>query len=217
MRIMFEEYKESVLFRQGDVLTTNFVCAVEIRRVIMLLGLKRGTVILEPHNDEWELCAKETIIDLKRILGVDAIDIQHVGSTAIKNIVAKPIIDIVVGVNDFLSVLKHKEELSNAGIIFRGEDLERQLLFVIGDFEKDTRSHHIHVVKWNEKEWINYINFRDYLNANSNAAFEYSKLKEELIQDYSNDRIHYTKGKTKMIDELLEQAARWRVGCLECF
>ena len=46
------------------------------------------------------------------------------------------------------------------GIVFRGEDVAGQLLFVMGDFEKDTRTHHIHVVRWNSAEWNNYINFR---------------------------------------------------------
>lgn len=50
------------------------------------------------------------------------------------------------------------------GFVFRGEDVARQILFVMGDFEKDTRTHHIHAVKWNGTEWKNYINFRDYLN-----------------------------------------------------
>lgn len=63
----------------------------------MQVGLKRGTVAVEPHRLEWETAAQEIIVKLKRILKDDMIDAQHIGSTAIKNICAKPIVDIVVG------------------------------------------------------------------------------------------------------------------------
>lgn len=61
----------------------------------MSLGLKRGTVQLEPHDKQWEEVAVQTIGKLKAKLGEDAIDIKHIGSTAIPAIKAKPIIDIV--------------------------------------------------------------------------------------------------------------------------
>lgn len=176
----------------------------------MMAGLKRGTVALEPHRTEWDEYSKEIISVLRKIFGSDAVDIQHVGSTAIAGILAKPIIDLAVAVENFHRVLQHQKELEDAGIIFRGKDIPGQLLFVIGDFEKDTRSCHIHVVKWNAPEWKNYLNFRDYLNTNPEKAQEYSMLKERLASEYPDDRIPYTNGKQRLIDELLEQAAKWR-------
>lgn len=153
----------------------------------MSLGLKRGIVQLEPHDKQWDEAAIQTIKKLKSILGDDAIDIQHIGSTAIPVIKAKPIIDIVVGVTDFDKVMLHNEQLRQVGIFYRGSDVERQLLYVMGDMENDTRTHHIHIVKWNGIEWKNYIHFRDYLNANENVALCYQKLKEELESKYADD------------------------------
>ena len=135
--------------------------------------MKRGTVYLEPHQKEWETAAEETIRTLKGILGTIAADIQHIGSTSIKAIKAKPIIDIAVAVNDFEAVQHKRAELEKADVIFRFDERPEQLLFVMGDFEKDTRSHHIHVVLYDSDEWNNYINFRDYLNSNIKAAREY--------------------------------------------
>ena len=171
----------------------------------MSLGLKRGTVQLEAHDKQWDETAAQTIKTLKSILGDDAIDIQHIGSTAIPAIKAKPIIDIAVGVDDLDRVLLHNEQLQQEGIFYRGSDVEHQLLYVMGDMEKDTRTHHIHVVKWNGTEWNNYIHFRDYLNANENAALQYQKLKEELESKYAGDRIGYTSGKQNMIDNILNR------------
>lgn len=171
----------------------------------MPLGLKRGTVHLEPHDKQWDEIAAQTIKTLKSILGDDAIDIQHIGSTAIPAIKAKPIIDIVVGTTDFERIMSHNEQLENEGIFYRGSDVEHQVLYVIGDMEKDIRTHHIHVVKWNGTEWKNYIHFRDYLNANENMALQYQKLKEELESKYADDRVTYTNGKQDMIDIILER------------
>ena len=172
----------------------------------MSLGLKRGIVQLEPHDKQWDEIALQTIKTLKSILGDDTIDIQHIGSTAIPAIKSKPIIDIAVGVTDFDRIMTHKEQLQQEGIFYRGSDVEHQLLYVMGDMEKDTRTHHIHVVKWNGTEWNNYIHFRDYLNANENSALQqYQKLKEELESKYAGDRIAYTSGKQDMIDNILNR------------
>lgn len=145
----------------------------------MSLGLKRGTVQLEPHDKQWDEAAIQTIKNLKSILGDDAVDIQHIGSTAIPAIKAKPIIDIAVGVTDFEKIMSYNEQLQKNGIFYRGSDVEDQILYVMGDMEKDIRTHHIHIVKWNGTEWKNYIHFRDYLKANENMALQYENLKEE--------------------------------------
>ena len=84
----------------------------------MSLGLKRGTVQLEPHDKQWDEAAIQTIKILKSILGDDAIDIQHIGSTAIPAIKAKPIIDIAVGVTDFEKIMSYNEQLQKEGISF---------------------------------------------------------------------------------------------------
>ena len=172
--------------------------------------MKRGTVFLEPHRTEWEKAAEETIRTLKGILGDIAADIQHIGSTSIKAIKAKPIIDIAVAVNDFEAVLQKRAELEKADVIFRFDERPEQLLFVMGDFEKDTRSHHIHVVLYGSDEWNNYINFRDYLNSNIEAAREYEAVKLRLAEQYPNDRIAYTDGKQEDIDRLLAEARVWK-------
>ena len=176
----------------------------------MSIGMKRGTVYLEPHQSEWERAAEETIRTLKSILGDIAADIQHIGSTSIKTISAKPIIDIAVAVKDFDSILSMREELRQNDIIYRFEESPGQLLFIMGDFEKDTRSHHIHAVLYGSDEWNNYINFRDYLNTHIAAAREYEAVKFRLAEQYPDDRIAYTDGKQEVINRLLEEARVWK-------
>ena len=153
-----------------------------------MTGLKRGTVMMAPHQEEWTQNAERTIQVLNRLLEPVAVDIQHIGSTAIPSIHAKPIIDLVVGVRSLGDILPYVELLKQHGIVFRREDAAGQLLFVMGDFEKDTRTHHIHVVRWNGAEWNNYINFRDYLNRFPDKAIEYDVCKKKLVAQFADDR-----------------------------
>lgn len=176
-----------------------------------MIGLKKGTVKLVTHQDEWDNEAKRTIKELKGLLGNIAIDIQHIGSTSIASIHAKPIIDIAIGAYDLSDIMPYIDVLEKNKFIFRGEDVSNQILFVKGDFEKGFRTHHIHVVKWNDTEWNNYINFRDYLNAFPEKAMIYDKLKQQLVLQFSEDRRKYTEGKQQLINEFLEEARRWRI------
>lgn len=173
-------------------------------------GLHRGIVNVENHNPTWKDEAEKTIDLLKRLLKDDIIDVQHVGSTSINEIVAKPIIDIVVGVKDFQDIMRYNEILQENGIIYRKREHGNQLLYVCGDISNEMISHHIHVVIWNDNEWNNYLNFRDYLNCHLEDALAYSKLKEELAKIYSDNRGFYTVGKQDMINNILAKADKWR-------
>lgn len=175
-----------------------------------MIGLKRSTVKLMAHQDEWHKEAERTIQELKRLLGNTAVDIQHIGSTAIPSIHAKPIIDIAVGICDLNDIMSHIEMLRENGYVFRGEDVPGQILFVRGDFEKDFSTHYIHVVKWNGNAWNNYINFRDYLNTFPEKAMMYDDCKQNLAIQFPEDRGRYTEGKQHLIDDFLEEARLWR-------
>jgi len=176
----------------------------------MMTGLKRGTVQLMSHQEEWNENAQNMIQVLNQLLGDTAIDIQHIGSTAIPFIHAKPIIDIVIGVQELDDILPYIELLKQHNFIYRGEDVAGQILFVMGNFKDDTRTHHIHVVKWRGEEWNNYINFRDYLNTHPEKAMLYDKCKKKLAAQFSHDRKSYTAGKQELIDCLLKEAGNWK-------
>lgn len=94
-----------------------------------MIGLKRGTVRLCAHQKEWETEAQRTILVLRDVLGESARAIEHVGSTAVFSIQAKPILDIAVATDDFSAVLAKEEALKKAGFYYRpGSGPEEQLL-----------------------------------------------------------------------------------------
>ena len=172
-----------------------------------MIGLKRGTVKLCEHEKEWELEAENTMNRLKQILGDVIKDIQHVGSTSILSIKAKPIIDIALAVDDFEDVLSFEKKLKDAGFYYcpnAQASLRNQLLFACGNFYQgtgDLQTHFIHVARTNSIDWIDYINFRDYLNSNLSVAKEYERLKISLASQapIDNGREKYLSGKHDFI------------------
>lgn len=179
-----------------------------------MIGLKCGTVQLCEHEKEWKIEAQNTIAHLKEILGDVIKDIQHVGSTSILTIKAKPIIDIALAVDDFDDILAYEKQLKDAGFYYRPNaqaTIRDQLLFACGNYYKgtgDLQTHFIHIVKTNSMDWINYINFRDYLNKTPSAAKAYEDLKASLAQQAPVDsgREKYLKGKHDFIVYTLRKA-----------
>ena len=177
-----------------------------------MLGLKRGTVQFCEHEQAWEIEAQNTILRLKEILGAVIKDIQHVGSTSIPSIKAKPIIDIAIAVDDFEDVLLLEEELKKQGFYYRPQvDLGEQLLFASGSYYDNTgdlQTHFIHIVKTGSMDWRNYINFRDYLNSTPAVAKAYENLKVLLAKQapVDNGREKYLRGKHDFIVYTLKKA-----------
>ncbi len=177
-----------------------------------MIGLKRGTVKLFNHEKEWEIEAQKTILRLHKILGAVARDIQHVGSTSILTIKAKPIIDIAVAVKNFEDVIALEVELNNGRFYYRpNANINDQLLCACGSYYEgtgDLQTHFIHVVLSDSMKWRNYINFRDYLNKMPTVAKAYEDLKTSLAAKAPVDkgRERYLKGKHDFIIYTLRKA-----------
>lgn len=179
----------------------------------MVLGVKHNEVKLVNHNPEWEINASDIIKQLYDILGTAAKDIQHIGSTAIRHIKAKPVIDIAVLVQNFDEVLRLSPALKEKGFFFMGwEGKEnRQPVFQCGEYvqgEKNMRilTHYIHIVMQGNQQWNNYLNFRDYMNAFPAFAVEYETLKLKLEKENRNGgNLHtYHNGKRNYVEKLIE-------------
>jgi hypothetical protein len=128
------------------------------------------------------------------------------------SIKAKPIIDIAVAVKDFSNILALEDKLLERGYYYRPKtDMGDQLLFACGSRYNGTgrlQTHFIHVVKTGSMDWINYINFRDYLNSNIEVAREYEALKVRLAAEAPLDsgREKYLAGKHDFICYTLRKA-----------
>ncbi len=174
-----------------------------------MLGLKRGCVELRPHDKNWSTEASGTIEKLKSLLGDIVRGAEHVGSTSIESISAKPIIDIALAVDSFEDIIERAELLKKNGFFYReNASDERQLLIACGPFYEgcgEEQTHFIHVVLTNSEEWWNYIYFRDYLRLFDDIAHQYEKIKIALMHS-TETRAEYTEGKDEFISSVRRRA-----------
>lgn len=169
-----------------------------------MIGLKDGAVTLESHSQEWGKIALVTINKLKSLLGDIVVDIQHVGSTSINGLMAKPIIDIEVGVSSIQNVMRLLPLLEENGYYYRPNTSNKEhVLFACRDLSNNKDTHYIHVVIYGNSEWNNNIKFRDILNKDSEIRKMYEDLKLKLALKYPEDRTSYTNNKSEFIQNVL--------------
>jgi GrpB-like predicted nucleotidyltransferase (UPF0157 family) len=169
----------------------------------MTLGLPKGIVKLEPHSELWRHLFVEEAARIRRAVGEIDAAIEHVGSTSIGGIAAKPIIDIAVGLKNFNDGEKCVAPLENIGYEYRGEHgIAGRFYFVKGK----PRAYHLHMIEHGSNFWRSHLLFRDYLRSHPPMAKEYEDLKLELARKYVNNREAYQNGKTEFIGNILKIA-----------
>ena len=167
------------------------------------LGLKRGIVRLTPHTERWHDLFAEEEERLRGAVGEYALAVEHVGSTSICGLRAKPIIDIAVAVREVADAGKCVSPLERIGYEYRGEQgIPGRHFFRKGD----PRTHHLHLVEMGGDLWRNHLLFRDYLRRRREAREKYEELKLELARKHKEDREAYTEGKAEFIERVLEAA-----------
>ncbi|HEX8734652.1 MAG TPA: GrpB family protein [Pyrinomonadaceae bacterium] len=171
-----------------------------------MLGLDRKIVELVPYQEEWKTLFEREERLIREAVGNFALAIEHIGSTAIPGLVAKPIIDIMVGVRDLSGVEKFlRAPLEKIGYEYRGEaGIAGRRYFRKGDFAVST--HHLTIAEKGGVIWRRHILFRDYLRANEAAARSYNELKKNLAIKFKDRREDYTNAKTGFVEEILLKA-----------
>lgn len=166
-------------------------------------------IILTPHQAQWSDWAAEEIESLRRTLSDFSPTITHVGSTAIADIWAKPIIDLLVEVPLDADRLRLKAVMEQQGYICMSSSAERQSFnkgYTPEGFAE--RVFHIHVRPIGDNDEIL---FRDYLREHPSVAHDYETLKLSLLPQYKHDRDGYTDAKSnfvKRVTELAKEAFR---------
>lgn len=172
-----------------------------------MIGLKRGTVKLSRNKPEYSRSFEREKEKLIKILGVDATIIQHVGSTAIPYILAKPIIDIGIVVKSLSGAKKYIGKLKNVGYILKQEDRSDRLFFTKGP--ENGRTHYLHVGELGSGYVEDMILFRDYLKEHRDIAKKYEELKKRLADLYSENRELYTSKKEEFIIGMIKESKKF--------
>lgn len=173
----------------------------------MRLGLKRDEVRVVPYTSEWQAEFKRVQDELVASVCLSKERIEHIGSTAIQGIDAKPILDILVGVDDFKQADKQLfQSFSRAG--FLRLKVERPNEIVLAKFSDDTyeeKTHFIHLVEYKGDLWQDLLFFRDYLNEHKEAKERYQTIKHEYLKKTSTGIAEYTDSKELFVKEIIEK------------
>ena len=165
------------------------------------IGLQRGTVALTEYNGDWPKLFESEKRELSKIFHGD---IEHVGSTSVPGIIAKPIIDILIAVEDIESILDQIEQMKLIGYEPKGEDgVVGREFFVKGP--ESNRQFYVHVANKGEEYAKEMILFRNRLRDDQEIRTKYQDLKRSLVSSLPDDRGKYTKGKEQFIKEVLSQ------------
>ncbi|MBA6251823.1 GrpB family protein [Colwellia sp. MB3u-55] len=169
-----------------------------------LQNISQAAIVLEAYNPSWD---DKFAAEKKRLIAVAGDwlygSVEHVGSTAVPGMIAKPIIDIMFGVKSL--------ELAQPAIIALAQNGYKYWPYkpdVMHWFCKPSdefRTHHLHLVPFESPLWNERLRFRNLLRSNSVIANGYANLKQELAITYKNDRDEYTKKKWPYIQQVLHE------------
>ena len=170
-----------------------------------MLGLQRGAVQLVPYTPAWATLFQAERARLQSALGADALDIQHIGSTAVPGLAAKPILDLGIAVAAEAVVATCVPRLVALGYTYQGcRGADQGHFFDQGP--EQSLTHYLHVLLIHEAAWSNYLCFRDYLQAHPAARDAYMRLKQDLASRYAEDRAAYTAAKATFVQHILAVA-----------
>jgi len=129
--------------------------------------------------------------------------LEHIGSTAVPGLCAKPVLDMLAGHPGAVPILKYVERFERAGYQHRGDaGIAGHQLFRRGQ----PRAYHVHLVESGGALWREYLAFRDYLRSNRQAAARYADIKRSLAARHPRDREAYITGKSRFVVEAIRQA-----------
>ena len=170
-----------------------------------MIGLRKGTVTVVYHNPEWNRLFEQERRLLWKTIGNIVVDIQHVGSTAVVGLQAKPILDIAVAVTSQRVVPACVPPLLRIGYIDRGDKGRDGGHLFVKESAPEVRTHHLHLVPVDDPQWRDYMRFRDILRADEELRASYSALKSGLQKRFPLDRESYTAAKKEFIRDVLRR------------
>jgi len=162
-------------------------------------------VVVLPYDEAWKKDFEEIKAELMAVLDGLVLSVEHVGSTSVPGLAAKPIIDIDVVIEDTDCFEKVKTALETIGYQHEGDmGIPGREAFKY-DGKEHLRKHHLYVCAKDSDELKRHLSFRDYLRTHPDAVKEYGRIKEEGARLYPNDIDSYIEYKAPFIENIYEQ------------
>ncbi|WP_052455633.1 GrpB family protein [Bhargavaea cecembensis] len=169
-------------------------------------GLPKGKVFLVPDDGWWADSYRQEAELLGRLLGPDVRGIEHIGSTAVPGIRAKPLVDLLVGVEDLEAVdgFDYKALAVHGYYKLGNKPIDgKRVLAKFSCLDPPVKTHVVHVVEQGGRWWREHIRFRDRLRGDPALAGEYEELKQSLAARYPGDEAAYADAKLPFVRRVL--------------
>ena len=171
---------------------------------------RSATVRVVEYDPKWPRLFAEEAAVLRGVFGSEPVAIEHIGSTAVPGLPAKPIIDIMAGVSGWDVFDLVVERLAAVGYRYTPEaekDDPSRKVFRKGPSDlSHLRTHHLHVTELDGFYWQRMLAFRDRLRSHPEEAAAYVALKRELASRFANESRRYTAGKAEFVIEIERRA-----------
>ncbi len=166
-------------------------------------GTEKRDITIVDYDAEWPKKFQKHAEIIRKALGDTALQIEHIGSTSVPELAAKPIIDILVVVSDSSDESMYLSQLESAGYVLRVREPDFHEHRMMRTPDKDV---HIHIYSPSSSEVERYLLFRNQLRKDPEARKRYEDVKRQLASQSWSDMNAYADAKTKVVEEIIESA-----------
>ena len=172
----------------------------DVTTVELVGGVEKRELVLVPYDPRWPAAYDEHERRIRDALGPVAVQVEHIGSTSVPGLAAKPIVDVLVTVADITAEEDHVERLLAAGYVLRVREPGHRLV------RSPARDVHVHVLEVGDDAAEAYLVFRDRLRASPEDRTLYERTKRALLEQDWPDMNAYAEAKTEVISQIKERA-----------
>jgi GrpB-like predicted nucleotidyltransferase (UPF0157 family) len=172
-------------------------------------GITPHQVEIEPYNSHWPVRAGEIAAKLAKLLGQNLASVEHIGSTSVPGLAAKPIIDLIPIVNNLAQLDNQKELIEGLGYKWHGEFGIAGRRFSTYTSPAGKRLVHLHFFEKGFEAITRHLAFRDYLRVHPATAKEYEAEKKRAAQLHANDSLAYNDEKATWVQHHEKEALKW--------
>ena len=163
-------------------------------------GIEKRRLVLVEHDPAWAVRFAELRERIRAALGSTAVDVEHIGSTSVPGLAAKPIVDVLITVRDITAEEDYLDPLVTAGFPLRVREPGHRMV------RTPERDANIHVVEVGAQAAVDYLLFRDQLRADADDRELYERTKRELVQHDWADTNAYADAKTEVVEAIKARA-----------
>jgi GrpB-like predicted nucleotidyltransferase (UPF0157 family) len=171
---------------------------------VLIGGREPATVVVADHDPAWATRFVELEARVLSALGGTALSVEHIGSTSVPGLAAKPIIDVLLVVADVEDEGSYVAALEGAGFVLRVREPGHRM------FRTPDRDVHVHVYGTGDRAITDYLDLRDWLRVDESDRALYADVKRQLAQRPWSDMNHYADAKSDVVQQVLGRARAWR-------